>query len=654
MAPAHIPDEILSEILSPALLVPDDRFCEMSDVSPFISFSESSSAYLVVCKAWLRVATPLLYHVVVLRSKAQAQALATTLGTNPDLGGFIKKLRVEGGYAISMHKVLQKSPNITDLYLSLVIAPSDNACGLSRGLRLINPSRVIINFAGRDRWLSKAARNLACELEEKFIPAWTNLAVFQMPHRLNGLLQLDDLATALAQAPKLVKLVITDKVHQISDYMRIIAEAPALRRIEFSLPDTSYSRPDERRRRILNQVQHDDRLRALLSFLKDSEYSSPHEDETFLPIPFVYPARLAADPVLEDTIWSRILYFAMAQTEVSEGSDCKLALLVVCKKFARLGIPILYNYPFFHWATSQRVFASRLEEEPALGQHVKRLYLADVKDAYGYNSIIKRVPALVELQMRENCTSMTWGMFKELARSTGSGLLSLQGVRISKPSGTMSPDIFSLFPLARTFSWHCRSVFKSAQAADAFGNLVNLTVDACDKSFLNVIARMELPSLRTVSFSATVDGGASFLKNHGQKLETMTASGRQLADVRLAIFQNCPSITVLGISCDEKVPNRGSSYFRVGQTTHLPLASLTAFGRMRPREEPYLEGFFSHTGLSHANFPALQEIKHPWCKWPTEEPHVNKSKWVRWAEMLLDRNIYLVDSKGVRWRRRLK
>ncbi|KAK7052014.1 hypothetical protein R3P38DRAFT_2502946, partial [Favolaschia claudopus] len=76
------------EILSPALKVPDDLFSDTSDVSPFATYAPSDSAYLLVCKDWLRVATPLLYSVVVLRSKAQANALQLKVfRTNPSSAG---------------------------------------------------------------------------------------------------------------------------------------------------------------------------------------------------------------------------------------------------------------------------------------------------------------------------------------------------------------------------------------------------------------------------------------------------------------------------------------------------------------------------------------------------------------------------------------
>ncbi|KAJ7142143.1 hypothetical protein C8R43DRAFT_582647 [Mycena crocata] len=143
-----LPDEIISEILCPALKVSDQIFSEISEKSPFAVISESSSAYLVVCKkAWLRVGTPLLYNVVILRSTAQAKALGQALSKNKVLGQFIKKLRVEGGYGASMRTILQCSPNISDLFLSFQIWATENTAGLCKGLQLVNPTRIILQDA---------------------------------------------------------------------------------------------------------------------------------------------------------------------------------------------------------------------------------------------------------------------------------------------------------------------------------------------------------------------------------------------------------------------------------------------------------------------------------------------------------------------------
>ncbi|KAJ7259740.1 hypothetical protein C8J57DRAFT_953070, partial [Mycena rebaudengoi] len=75
-----LPDEMLSEILA-GTSFPDELFCDSSAPSVFAeSYSgRSRSAYLLVSKSWLRVASPLLYNAVVLRSKAQASALHCAL-----------------------------------------------------------------------------------------------------------------------------------------------------------------------------------------------------------------------------------------------------------------------------------------------------------------------------------------------------------------------------------------------------------------------------------------------------------------------------------------------------------------------------------------------------------------------------------------------
>jgi hypothetical protein len=140
----NLPDEIISEILSPALKVSDEEFSDTSHDSPFFRGTESSSAFLLVSKAWLRVSTPLLYHVVVLRSKAQAHALDIALSKNAALGHFIKKLRIEGGYGASMSKIIKAAPNVTDVFLSLNIWSADNVSGLCRGLPTMNPTRLVI------------------------------------------------------------------------------------------------------------------------------------------------------------------------------------------------------------------------------------------------------------------------------------------------------------------------------------------------------------------------------------------------------------------------------------------------------------------------------------------------------------------------------
>ncbi|KAJ7616327.1 hypothetical protein DFH06DRAFT_907636, partial [Mycena polygramma] len=140
----QVPYEIISEILSPLLKHSDEVFSDRSEKAFLEPPGYSSSTYLLVCKAWLRVATPLLYNVVILRTTAQAEALQGAIKTSKEIGLLIKKLRVEGGFGTAMQTILKASPNITDLFLTLSIYGSDNVRGLCGGLQFINPRRVIL------------------------------------------------------------------------------------------------------------------------------------------------------------------------------------------------------------------------------------------------------------------------------------------------------------------------------------------------------------------------------------------------------------------------------------------------------------------------------------------------------------------------------
>ncbi|KAJ7465279.1 hypothetical protein FB451DRAFT_1263166 [Mycena latifolia] len=657
----NVPDEILSEILSPALRVSDEAFSSTSYDSTFMSFSESSSAYLLVSKAWLRVATPLLYNVVVLRSKAQAQALAAVLKSNPDLGRFIKKLRVEGGYAISMHKILQASINITDLFLSLNIV-SDNACGLCRGLHLISPSRVIIHGP---RWsgLSPAALKLI-ETLEKCIQTWKKLAVCDIPSSL-GTSTMLTISNALSKAPNLVCLVIssftgTPGPWGINQYVRIIATNPSLKSIRLNPPSSM------RLSSLLDVVKDDPKMKLLFDLPDERALPSEKNEEKNTPLPrhFVYPARLAADTVQEDTIWSRVLYFAFHRVNTrrrywssDEPPSTYLAPLLVSKTFARLGIPHLYESPVLETSFAESSFALQLAQNPSLRHYVRCLTITHSGGLAVFKSIISHTPALVELHGGDNCSPITWKAFNDLGDSTGPSLLSFQGVPILKPSEAVSATVFSQFSQIRFFCWSTRTVFNVVPKSipgNTFATLVDLTVNAFDSSFLIALSHMELPSLQTTAFTATAAGGALFFQKHGSKLKELTVSVEQIANLDLAIFRNCPSLTVLGISCDEKSLLRLPTLESPEKHARLELIIFKLPGVYRMKQKQRVSCGRFLLSLDGTPFPALREIEHPHCSWPTTEPEISKSHWVRWAEALQDRSIQLVGKTRVQWRRRLK
>jgi hypothetical protein len=65
----------------------------------------------------MNVATPLLYRVVILRSKAQAYALERILRKYKEFGIHIKKLRVEGMVFLCTQSLLQPPMSLTFAFL---------------------------------------------------------------------------------------------------------------------------------------------------------------------------------------------------------------------------------------------------------------------------------------------------------------------------------------------------------------------------------------------------------------------------------------------------------------------------------------------------------------------------------------------------------
>ncbi|KAJ7043862.1 hypothetical protein C8F04DRAFT_1389306 [Mycena alexandri] len=654
--PDHLPDEIISEILSPALRVSDDAFSSTSAISPFLSRSESSSSFLLVNKAWLRVGTPLLYNVVVLRSKAQAKALAVALTSNPVLGGFIRKLRVEGGFAISLLKILQASTNLTDLFITLNVEHPDNTCGLCRGLPSINPVRVIL--AGNDNYqhLSTDAETLLDRLA-KCIRNWTKMAVFEIDSDFSRLSW--KLTYALCNAPNLATLMASAPLHISSlgyDSMQIIAKNPSLKRL---IIKDRYSIPLHIRRSIVARAQHDQRIKALLNFPDDWASGDI--------IPFVYPARLSGDPVQEDVIWNRILYFALHRFSSKLGARLGIlppdrfgyiAPLLVCKKFARLGLPHLYTNPMLNRAVALRSFAHRLSEQPSLGLHVRSLAatVASDGDLAWFQAITSKIPALLELYGNEQFLPISWSSFNDLGHYFGATLTTFHGVPVAESPQTASPAVFNLFPRMQSFAWDCITAFQTQPQSipiGTFDNLVHLIIDYFHSSFFDVLSHMELPSLRTTAFSAEAEGGFPFFQRHGKKLEQLTVSVLQLKDPELVIFATCPLITVLRISCSPKTVIDASSFTAPDKHASLEriVFRVAPYG-MKPALRTSLGRFF--TSLDITPFPALRWMEHSECIWPTNEREISKSYWVKWAECLLDRDIHLVDPEGVPWRPRLK
>jgi len=138
-------DETLAVILSIVLEVADDDFISMqTDSGPFARRDYSTADALLVCKRWMRVATPLLLHTCIIRSAAQAQALAKALKKNPELAQFVKRMRIESSHGAAVKQFLTQTKQIDELAISMPVLAKDNAKPMYSVLGTLRPRRLVL------------------------------------------------------------------------------------------------------------------------------------------------------------------------------------------------------------------------------------------------------------------------------------------------------------------------------------------------------------------------------------------------------------------------------------------------------------------------------------------------------------------------------
>ena len=140
----RLADETLKTILAAALEVTDDDFICAAFVSPFASRQYSTSDILLVCKRWMRVATPLLYHTVVLRTTPQAQSLVRALKKNPRFAQYFKKLRLESYCGATGGRVLGVAAHLEEICFAVEFTLREKSAHLAASLCKVAPRRVVI------------------------------------------------------------------------------------------------------------------------------------------------------------------------------------------------------------------------------------------------------------------------------------------------------------------------------------------------------------------------------------------------------------------------------------------------------------------------------------------------------------------------------
>ncbi|EKM49691.1 uncharacterized protein PHACADRAFT_154199 [Phanerochaete carnosa HHB-10118-sp] len=175
-----LPEELLREILSYCFHLSPDAFC--SSRSRWHSLARPS-AYdkkekrtcqdlLLVCKYWLRLATPLLYTSVAIRTPAHAAAVAALLKATPGLGRALRQLKVFGGYGRDMATIAGASPNVETLYVYVSVKSNESTTGIKKALCALSPKRLFLE--DRRVYRNKKVEELRKLVDEQ-IATWPRL-----------------------------------------------------------------------------------------------------------------------------------------------------------------------------------------------------------------------------------------------------------------------------------------------------------------------------------------------------------------------------------------------------------------------------------------------------------------------------------------------
>jgi hypothetical protein len=176
------PKEILELVLQDVCDMDDDdfEFAHRFNSKPCIT-STTRIAALLVCRRWQSVAYSPAYRTIVLSTAAQARCLARTLGDQPNLGTYVRKLLFNGGFGTTSRRILQATPRITHLCLSLAIRSSDSTRGLCQSLQCIQPRSVRLNDLN-NTYNNIHIRTLVASICSCMKGKWTRLIEFRFPY----------------------------------------------------------------------------------------------------------------------------------------------------------------------------------------------------------------------------------------------------------------------------------------------------------------------------------------------------------------------------------------------------------------------------------------------------------------------------------------
>ncbi|TDL29976.1 hypothetical protein BD410DRAFT_737191 [Rickenella mellea] len=667
-----LPDEVLKEILAPPLVISDDDFSFTGDAkeSPFGRTPRHSSSLLLVCKHWMRVATPLLYEVAVIRSTAQAQALAYAITSNKVFGTFIKRLRMEGGFGKAPAKFITAAPNIRELFITADLWSSDNPSGLCSALSGMNPHRLIVTD-------SKYIQNT------KAIQLWDSLCT--CVGKWSNMKTLEYHATCIRDAKKSLQL------------FRNLRDTPSIKHIvlnQFSmvvltqLADISSLETIRLTKVLFNfessQLTGNPRLLKLLQF----------KTRTFeRHVPAVLPfAAVVADftPLtnvshqIAKFIWDLIFSFATWSYQVekmspgefffssirSKSTSTARSLSLVSKSFHDMVRRHLFAAVHIRRTVNLAAFNLILKKDDSVGPLVRVLRV--VRREYDTSAGDDEVHLAQLLPMLTGLISLNFSVdhprqLKSLSQvaSTSLRILALEvRLTVSNKNGHCEfeavniGDLIGLTHLECSFEINSKtSLTRSTPTVQLLvTHLPNLTsLDTGQFSIcgdgLDLVYGIRMPSLTRLCMSGKSQMSVKFLKLNGQRLKTLNI----LDTPSSALLKWCPQLESLTVGAGTQ--HLVASILRSPDgKPYLSLSQLRIL--YYPRSTSNLEKSFAAVtegfeDVDFSLFPNLKEVHWDGLTWPNTEREIKKNPSLgSFAHCLKTWGVTVYDKTGTPWRER--
>ncbi|KAH6909296.1 hypothetical protein BKA70DRAFT_1278108 [Coprinopsis sp. MPI-PUGE-AT-0042] len=710
----HLPDEIVKEILSPALLVPNEAFASTSWKSPFANYQLTSSTILVVCKDWLRVATPLLYETIILRSKAQAQALALAVKNDPQLGKFIKKVRLEGGYGNSVHEIFKHSPNIRHLWQKGGLSSNESISGYAKAFKLVSLEALIV-VDGSGRSTGKINDNLYDAIAEAIKESSQDLSFLGLSysswHRRSGLDTVLEACSTLSKikvlqldqnyvAPATIKLMQKDTLQEI----RISSRNPKPAYETLRVTPTSWSGSKS-----LETVMKENKSVYKKVVYRSSDNPSPLARVALPAIVQATAVTQTSDPSWkafanssaddQARLWTLILRHAMLldddlglpNTPFNRPMHYLVAapwrkyvanLAVVSKEFNALVTPLLY----------ERVLVTSHKGAEALvvSPHKKFIKFLWVSGFLALPSdFIASCPNLVTISSPFSVYAAGVkgidlgfrGLFQPLYSAmtvflSSNGLFALRNV-----SHTLCHLHLHFQLTGRERINTIDGAFQSLAQLDSLQSLVISGMDAKTQSQAKKNPRLPGTAFSKLECLAIPHQGSAFAARFLQSLKTVELPALRRVDLqgfhisssakaflkvhgqKLSILQagfgynglfseQCPNVQHWIVPGAEAKKDRYEfSALNCNQTANVLLETIIILDRYFSRRPKDAPQLLD---LDFSPLPHLREIVINGLEWPIDQRGIEKSRWVPVAERLLEQGIQLKNNEGVAWTPRLQ